>query len=172
MGPGDLLEAYYDNKKWNFGFESSSYAVKWGTDSGGRADVSDPAANPFPLGKGMPAASTADLTPDATGRVPRTAYWSEALTVKHEIFHMDDWEGNHARPALGKAETWIEAQTESVTVTTLSPAGVIAAKKLAFDAKVTAEALDAYTDYSEEAEKRAYADGKAAYQDLANAITP
>lgn len=155
--------------------------VKWGVKGDGEADVVDPGANPFPLGKGMPAASTeaqkkakakADLTPDASGRAPRTAYWSEALTVKHETFHMDDWESNYAIPKLGEAETWIEAQTADVTVTSLSPTGALNAKKAAFDTKVTDKAVEANFLYFPPREDRAYADGKAEYQNLANAIIP
>jgi hypothetical protein len=59
-----------------------------------------------------------------------------------------------------------------MTVNNLNPAAVLTAKTTAFHNKVIDKSNEANTSYNPDKETRAYADGKAGYTNLSNAITP
>lgn len=179
--PTETYKVYYESKKWKFVFDTVAYEIKWGINSGGHTDVPNGAANPFPLGMGMPPSSTetqkktqakSDLTPDAIGRAPRLCYWSSLLTQRHEQFHASDWRDNYYTPKIQEAETWIETQEEAVTLSNLTPAGVLNGKKPDFHNKVIEKTDEAQAAYAPDKETRAYGDGKSEYQALANSIIP
>lgn len=179
--PSETYSVYYENKKWKFVFEEIAYEIKWGINNGGRTDVPDGTASPFPLGMEMALTSTegqkktqakSDLTPNATGRAPRTRYWSAALTSQHELFHVSDWRDSYYTPKVQEAETWIESQEEVVTLSNLAPATVLAAKKFDFHDKLIEKTNEAQIDYNPDKETRAYGDGKDDYQALAGSIVP
>jgi len=176
----ETYSIYYRNKKWRFVFEEVTIRVKWGVHSRGRTDVPDGAANPFPLGMDMDEKSTeqqkktwakADLTPDAGGHTLRTKYWSEALTIQHETFHMDDWE-TYVRPRITEAETQVEGTQIDVTTSNLNPYSLLVDKQADFHNIYLNKTDDAWADFEPGAETRAHADGKAAYQALADSIVP
>ena len=179
--PAETYDIYYENKKWKFVFEKVAYEIKWGINNGGRTNVPDGTASPFPLGMEMNPASTeaqkktqakSDLTPDAIGRAPRTLYWSSALTSQHELFHVSDWLDNYYAPKTQEAETWIETQEEEVTLSNLTLSAVLNAKKSDFHDKLIEKTNEAQTDYNPDKETRAYGDGKDEYQTLADSIVP
>jgi hypothetical protein len=110
-----------------------------------------------------------DLTPDATGRARRTIYWSQALTSQHEAFHVTEWT-KFIRQNWPTFESTVEAIHVPFDCTTQSTAAARAAQQGAIDTALSN--LISATDASMRpgAEDRAYADGKAGYQALANAV--
>jgi hypothetical protein len=175
---------YYSNKKWKFVFEKVEYEVKWGVHSLGRTDVPDGSANPFPLGMGMDeesaeaekrAQAILDLTPNENGGILLSKYWSEALTISHETYHMDDWEGNYFRPMIPDVEDSIELTEVAVTLYNLDPTAVLNDKKNTFNSFYAGADVKAWNDpdpdgYYQGAEERAYADVKDDFQALADSI--
>jgi hypothetical protein len=179
--PTEEYKIYYESKNWKFVFDKVAYTIPWGVNSGGNADVPNAAANPFPLGKGMAAGSTeaakktlakSDLTPAADGRAPRTAYWSSALTIQHELFHVMDWRDNYHKPKIQEAETAVEMANVAVTLANLVPSAALTAKRPDLHTIYVDKTNEAQASYNPDKETRAYGDGKAAYQALADAIVP
>jgi hypothetical protein len=179
--PDDKYLIYYESKKWKFVFDEVYYEIKWGVNNGGRADVPNPAANPFPLGMGMSTNSTEyekktqakdDLTPNDIGWPTRDCYWASALSQQHELFHVSDWLNNYYTPKVYEAESWIEAQEDEVTLSNLVPNDVLNTRKSSFYNKLIPVTKDANDEYDPEKETRAYGDGKASYQSLADSIIP
>lgn len=165
-----------------FVFEKVEYEIKWGLNGANRSDVTDANANPFPLNPLMPANSTEsqkktqakdDLTPNQMGVTPRNFYWSSALTTQHELFHVADWK-DYYKEYANEAKAWIDIQEEGVTLENLVPGDVLAVKKQLFINKLIEKTLEANTEYREDNghEIRAYGDGKAGYQALADSINP
>ena len=110
-----------------------------------------------------------DLTPDATGRARRLLYWSQALTSRHEAFHVTEWT-KFIRQNWPTFETAVEAIHVPFNCTTQSTAAALAASQGAIDTALSN--LISATDASMRpgAEDRAYADGKASYQALVDAV--
>jgi hypothetical protein len=182
--PKTQYQVYYTAGKWRFIFERLSYRITWGVHSLGRADVLDPAANPFPVGLGMSDDSSekqkkekakADLTPNGDGNVPRSAYYSSKLVEEHEQFHHRDFL-QFLTPKMLEVESFIEAQEVTVTSTCLNPKFVRSLNAAAFDSKVRQASDRAYGAYTggntSQEEVRAYREGKDAYATLSNAIQP
>jgi len=107
-----------------------------------------------------------DLTPNMSsdnGRPPRSNYWAEDLTIRHELFHAQDQRRDDYGPAMTTAaQTWLNTQTASSASqvrNTLMPQarnqGVAA-----FNAKVALPS----------AEGDAYGDGAPLYLARANSI--
>lgn len=176
-------EIYYENGHWYFALNPYNYIAKWGIDTrtiaqGGRGDVTNPNANPFPEGLNMSGTQQQrkqrakdDLTPQSDNSVLRVSYWSSAITSQHELFHIADYR-NFLAVKLAIAESWIESQSVVVTTANLNPSGVLAGFSSSFDAKID-EAIDnATNDFMQDAEPRARAYVADDYTILATSIIP
>lgn len=143
----------------------------WGTSSGGATDV--PSATDAVVTKANWAAIKADLMPGAASpyKSPRTTYYSQALVERHEKFHGTDdnaWSAGSALPI-------VKAHIEAGSITPATAAADVTALLDAARTKLIAENLKYYKGggASHDAyagEINAYADGKAAYTALANAV--
>jgi len=143
----------------------------WGTNAGGDIDV--PSANAPVVTIDSAPAIKADLQPGAVTpfKSPRTKYYSQALVEQHEKFHGTDDYGWTTSTGLGIVKASIEAGTVSKATAAAD------VHKLIDDArtKLIAENFKWYkgagTSHDSFAgEIRAYADGKPAYQQLADAV--
>lgn len=143
----------------------------WGTNSGGKTNV--PSATDAVVTKANWAAIKADLMPGAASpyKSPRTAYYSQSLVERHEKFHGTDdnaWSAGSALPI-------VKAHIEAGSITPATAAADVTALLNAARTKLIAENLKYYkgggTSHDAYAgEINAYADGKAAYTALANAV--
>jgi len=110
-----------------------------------------------------------DLTPDATGRPTRATYWSNSITTKHENFHVGEW-----RTSLGARwpsfQTAVEAMTGAYSCNANSPANALAQQQAAITAAFSTMFNQAHQDWIALGEDPAYADGKASYQALVDAV--
>jgi hypothetical protein len=97
---------------------------------------------------------------DLKGRPPRTKFWAEDLTVKHELVHAKDDRGN-GPGAMATVTTWLNGQTA---------ADVDGVKGLlsALPGRFATALLAALS--TEDGEKHAYSDGADLYKARANAI--
>ena len=108
--------------------------------------------------------AASDLTPDTSdlnGRPPRTQFWSNSLTVRHERFHCTDGMG-HALAGATNANAWLAGQTASSAAQVTALLGQVPQRVI--------NARRANMTYPGR-EERAYGDGASAYRALANAIT-
>jgi hypothetical protein len=110
------------------------------------------------------ATAASDLTPNMSrqgGKPPRTQFWAEDLTIRHERFHSNE-RSRLNRAGAVQAETWLSAQTAGSVADVQGliaqvPGRVITASQAAVGT------LD-------EKESRAYGDGAPSYQARADAI--
>lgn len=107
-------------------------------------------------------AVSGDLTPnmgDLNGRPPRTGFWAQDLTERHEQFHATEYV-DFGRQGLTVAQNWLNAQTAATTddVRTLLPQ----AQNRIFQLIIAAEGAPM--------EQRAYGDGAPLYKARADAI--
>ncbi|HWK29211.1 MAG TPA: hypothetical protein VNS09_21795 [Solirubrobacter sp.] len=141
------------------------HRIKWetrrGTGPGG--EVSVDSFMDADLTAANYAAAANDLTPnmsDLNGRPPRTAFWAQDLTERHEQFHADDAKSN-GPAAVRAASAWLSAQTATdvpgVHALLASVPGRVVTSLVA------AMAFPAV-------EERAYGDGAGAYGRRASAI--
>lgn len=144
----------------------------WGTDSGGRTDV--PSATDAVVTKAKWPDIKADLEPGPTTpfKSRRTKYYSQSLVEKHEKFHGTEDNSWTSASGLGIVKTFIEAGT-------IAPgAGANAAVTALLDGartKLISENGKWYkgggaSHDSYKGEIDAYADGKASYKTLADAV--
>ena len=136
--------------------------ITYNVASGGCTDV--PSATAPAITHANFAAVAADLTPDMAddgGRPPRTAFWAEDLTLRHERFHATERQGFGTAGAQA-AQTWLSAQTASSIVDVALLVAQVPARVVASS---QAAAGDVHTK-----ESRAYGDGAALYQARADAI--
>jgi hypothetical protein len=141
------------------------HPIKWqvrsGTGPSGQVDIasesdSDITKANFPT-------VVSDLTPDMTdlnGRPPRTKFWAEDLTIKHEKVHADD-DHKNAPAAMGVAVTWLNTQTAA------NAAGV-GLLLTGIPGRFAAALLAALS--TEDGEKHAYGDGAPSYKARAEEI--
>ena len=174
VGAGNFGEEWVKYKLRNFSWKAAKGVVSvkatvylditWNVNARGRTDVSNAASPAVTAGTWKQAAK--DLTPSASGRPPRTSYWSRALTTRHEKFHASDDIGR-ATLYLPTATTWLNSR--KVAVSKLWPVTNARVHSLAkkLVGKVKA---DGWAWYRAGGEARAYADGKASYAALAAAI--
>lgn len=104
-----------------------------------------------------------DLTPnmrDLNGRPPRTAFWAEDLTLRHELVHANDDQGN-GPGAMTTVTTWLNSQTATNTAEVRTLLG-------ALPGRFAAALLAALSTAA--GERHAYGDGAPAYRARANAI--
>jgi hypothetical protein len=111
----------------------------------------------------------ADLQPNASGRPPRTTYWSRAITDRHELFHITEIRTT-LRARWPTFESAVEAMTDPFTCTIPSPAAALATHQTAIDTAFNTMMAAALNDWIVLGENPAYLDGKAQYQALVNGI--
>ncbi|NHC13600.1 hypothetical protein [Motilibacter deserti] len=139
----------------------------WNTNSGGNTNVAganDPAVTATTW-----RAAADDLTPDATGRPPRTSYWAADLTERHEQFHAAD-DIARARLYLPAAGAWLNTQTVDVSWFDFVTSRRVAALLELARQRIEADGWAWYDRTGGAGENRAYADGRAAYQGRADAV--
>jgi hypothetical protein len=135
--------------------------ITFNVNSGGRTNIAsdgDPALTAANYGT-----ASSDLTPnmsDLNGRPPRTQFWAEDLTIRHERFHANERSG-FAQSGLAASQAWLNTQSAGSVADVQSllnqvPGRVIAASQAAmpFPAK----------------EERAYGDGASLYKGRADSI--
>ena len=139
-----------------------TYQVRSGTGPSGQVDIasdSDPditAANY--------ATVAADLTPnmsDLNGRPPRTQFWAEDLTLRHELVHANDDLAN-GPGAMATVTTWLNGQTAA-------SAADVQTLLNALPGRFATALLAALS--TEDGERHAYGDGAPVYRARAEAIS-
>jgi hypothetical protein len=129
--------------------------------SGGDTDIAS-ATDPA-ITQANYATVASDLTPDMAdlkGRPPRTQFWAQDFTIKHEKFHAS--EGIlHSRLGVIQAQTWLNGKTASSE-------GEVTGLLNQVPAKVIATRSAAMTFPGRE--ERAYTDGAPSYRARATAI--
>jgi hypothetical protein len=91
--------------------------TKWDTQrgTGPASQVNVPNENASALTKANYATAVSDLTPnmsDEGGRPPRTTFWAQDLTERHEQLHAREHQAT-AKEGLKRALTWLSSQTAS-----------------------------------------------------------
>jgi hypothetical protein len=151
----------------------------WGTNPGNRADdpsksrTDEPSATDAVVTKTNWPDIKADLTPAAASpfKSPRTNYYSQTLVERHEKFHGTDDHAWTSASGLGI----VKAHLEAGTVAPASASADVTALLNSARTKLISENLKWYkgggtTHGAYAGEIRAYADGKAAYQTLADGV--
>jgi hypothetical protein len=169
--PTATYAAYRDGSNWRFRLESLGLRVPVGVASGGRTDVPSAAAAVVTSSTWRLVAS--DLTPGGgtPNRSPRTTYWTEDLTWRHERFHFREF-NTFLRTSFGSFETTIEGTgyTEAVSGTSDTEAAALGRKRADLRTRLLAAWNQAKTNMSPGMEDRAYDDGVSAYQARADAV--
>jgi hypothetical protein len=136
----------------------------WDVNSQGRTHISGP-NDPTVTGVNWDEV-IADLTPDSTGQPPRKKFWAQDLTERHEQFHAQD-DINKANEFISQKNTALGSKNIDVPWLWISDDDE---KKINFRVNlllkdVAAEANTTLQEhYQSGGEGRAYADGKAAYE--------
>jgi hypothetical protein len=138
-----------------------TYQIRSGTGPDGQVDVNSATSGEI-TDTNYPTVAK-DLTPDMSdlnGRPPRTQFWAEDLTTRHELVHAND-DKNNGPLAARTASTWLDSQSaaDETQVKTL-----LAGLPARF-----ADALLAALS-TEDGEKHAYGDGANSYLLRATAI--
>ena len=138
-----------------------TYQIRSGTGPDGQKDIaSETSAN---ITKANYVTVAADLTPDMSdlnGRPPRTQFWAEDLTDKHELVHTDDDQKN-GPGAMATVTTWLNTQTAA-------SAGDVSTLLGKLPGRFTTALFAALS--TEDGEKHAYGDGAPSYKARATAI--
>jgi hypothetical protein len=139
-----------------------TYQVRSGTGPDGQVNI--PSETASAITRANFATVATDLTPnmsDLNGRPPRTQFWAEDLTLRHERVHADDDHAN-GPGAMATAVTWLNGQTaaDAAGVTTLL-GGIPSRFAAALLAALSTEA----------GERHAYGDGAPAYTTRATAVS-
>jgi hypothetical protein len=177
-------DIYYENKEWRFTFDKIEYTLTWGVNSLGRKNITTGTENPFPKGMGMSDASSqterksqakGDLKPLSNGSARRDKYWSESISIQHELYHAADWIMNYHYKEIEEFDKIIRDELKlPVTKDTLDPDVVLGAimgeDGLDFESQMNTRATMASAEYEPESEDRADEDGRQSYQDLHDAI--
>ena len=168
--PTATYAAYRDGASWRFRLESLALRVPVGVAGGTRRDVPSASAATVTAASWRRVAS--DLTPGGgtPNRSPRTQYWAEDLTWRHELFHFNEF-NTFLRTSFTSFETTIEAATyvEAATATD-SEAAALGRKAGDLRTRLLAAWNQAKTNMSPSMEDRAYDDGVAAYTARATAV--
>jgi hypothetical protein len=137
--------------------------ITYNVSPGGRtsiASASDPA-----LTAANYATAASDLTPNMSyqnGKPPRTRFWAEDLTIRHEKFHSDERRRLN-RAGATQAQAWLNTQAAS------TPEEV--ANLVAQVPNRVITASQAAVGTLDEKESRAYGDGAPSYKARADAIS-
>jgi len=137
--------------------------ITYNVAAGGRTHITS--ENDAALTNANYATAASDLTPnmsDLGGRPPRTSFWAQDLTLRHEGFHANERRG-FASAGASQAQTWLNTQTASSvgdvqTLIAQVPGRVITASQASAGTVAVKEA-------------RAYGDGAPLYKARADAIT-
>ena len=135
--------------------------VKWSVHSLTRTDIPNETAPAITKDNYTTVAS--DLTPNMSsdnGRPPRTKFWAQDLTERHEKFHANERANTYGKPAFEFAQTWLKGQTATDEAGARSLVNQIPDKMF--------ESYDA--SYVPGKESRAYGDGAPSYKARADAI--
>jgi len=180
----EFYEPAFSGISWAFSGGKCTISAKldpicpWGTNAGGDIDV--PSATDPVVTAATWKAIHDDLQPSATSpfKSPRTKYYSQALVERHEKFHGTDDLGWTTSTGIGFVKTSLEAGSVTAPASAADKARVdtdVANLLNTARTKLIAENLKFYkgagADHDSFAgEIRAYADGKAEYQKLADAV--
>ncbi len=135
--------------------------ITWTVQSRGRTNI--PNENAAAITSANYTTVASDLTPNMSsdnGRPPRTQFWAQDLTERHERFHANERANTYGRPAFEFAQTWLTSQTaaDDAGVTTLVN-------------QVPDKMHESYaTSYAPGKESRAYGDGAPSYRTRADAV--
>ena len=169
--PAATYRAYVEGGVWRFRLESLALSVPVGVASGGRTDV--PGANAGVVTRDTWSTIASDMTPGAgtPRRSPRTTYWSNSLTWKHELFHFAEF-NSFLRTSFTSFEDTIEGSgyTEAVAASGDTEQAALARKASDLHTRLIAAWNQAKRNMSPGMEDRAYDDGVASYQALADAV--
>lgn len=162
--------AYVAGGVWRFRLDSLALRVPVGVASGGNTDV--PGANDGVVTRATWSTIASDMTPGAAAprRSPRTTYWSQSLTWRHELFHFAEF-NTFLRTSFGLFEDTVEAAgyTEAVQAGD-TEATALGRKAADLNTRLLAAWNQAKRNMSPGMEDRAYDDGAASYQALADAV--
>ena len=139
-----------------------TFQIRSGTGPGGQVDIASEGAAAITAANFATVA--ADLTPnmgDLNGRPPRTGFWAEDLTDRHERVHCSDDQGN-APGVIEQFRAWLAAQAAA------SPAEVNTLLT-SFPNRFASGLLAALS--TEAGERHAYGDGAPANKARADAVT-
>ncbi|OQA42090.1 MAG: hypothetical protein BWY52_02341 [Chloroflexi bacterium ADurb.Bin325] len=135
--------------------------ITWAVQSRGRTDI--PNENAAAITSANYATVASDLTPNMSsdnGRPPRTQFWAQDLTERHERFHANERAYTYGQPAFEFAQNWLKSQTATD-----------AAGATALVNQVPDKMHESYaTSYAPGKESRAYGDGAPSYRARADAI--
>lgn len=135
--------------------------INWAVQSRGRTDI--PNENAAAITSANYATVASDLTPNMSsdnGRPPRTQFWAQDLTERHERFHANERAYTYGQPAFEFAQNWLKSQTATD-----------AAGATALVNQVPNKMHESYaTSYAPGKESRAYGDGAPSYRARADAI--
>jgi hypothetical protein len=126
-----------------------TYQIRSGTGPSGQKDIAS--ATDSDITSSNYTTVVSDLTPnmsDLNGRPPRTGFWAEDLTLRHELVHVNDDNAN-GPGAMASVTTWLNGQTAASVA---QVRGLLAALS------------------TPAGERHAYGDGAPAYRARANRI--
>jgi hypothetical protein len=151
----------------NWCFREKKFKVDFtvGVQSLGRTDISS--ANSPAVTAGSCCQVIRDLTPDPAsdcGRPPRTQYYSNAITLIHENFHVSDLRDNYLRPKMTDLENFVKQQANCTNCKSDKSAELTNRME-----QLYSEAFNSFTAGGLH-ECRAYGDGVARYNALIAAI--
>lgn len=138
-----------------------TYQIRSGTGPSGQVDIA--AETDTDITKTNYPTVVSDLTPnmsDLNGRPPRTTFWAEDLTVRHELVHANDDKKN-GPGAMATVTTWLNGQTAANV-------GEVNTLLGALPGRFAAALLAALSTV--DGEKHAYGDGAPSYKARADAI--
>ena len=152
----------------------------WGTNSGGKTDVSGPSAGVITAANYAQIVS--DLTPvliEKSWRAPRSQFWSDAICQRHEQYHAKDMTKWFKSKGKGVVSTFLKKNPIELSEEDQKNEGTVKTEatkviKAAVNA-VSAAGMDYYkggeTSYlSFKGEERAFGDGKKPYLKLAAGV--
>lgn len=136
--------------------------ITYNVNAGGRTDVTS--ENDAALTSANYATAAADLTPnmgDLGGRPPRTQFWAQDLTLRHEGFHANE-RSTFGGQGTAAAQAWLATQTANDVPGVQALLAAVPNRVINFSQANMAMPAK---------EQRAYGDGAALYLARANAIT-
>jgi len=146
---------------------AASFKVKnpitYNVAAGGRTNITSATDGALTAANFATAAS--DLTPnmaDLGGRPPRTMFWAQDLTLRHEKFHSRERKRYNGQAAK-QAQTWLKTQTANSATDVQGLIAQIPGRMVA--------SSQASVGTLQQKEARAYGDGVSSYKSRAKAIS-
>jgi len=169
--PTATYAAYRDGANWRFRLETLGLRVPVGVAGGTRRNVPSASAAVVTAATWRTVAS--DLTPGGgtPNRSPRTQYWAEDLTWRHELFHFNEF-NTFVKTSFASFETTIEGTgfVEAASGASDTEAAALGRKTADLRARLLAAWNQAKTNMSPSMEDRAYDEGASSYQGRADAV--